>query len=128
VFGSVQPQPLENQTDGTLLLSDIEAAIKPDDIHYARTRLLALENTWSGKLLPMTYVQEATRAGAFARAWRGTSTVRACSTPPWPRRPSPAEGAGPRRGASPQCFDSVSVCLSKGLGAPAGSVLCGSRR
>ena len=45
VFGSVQPQPLENQPDGTLLLSDIEAAIKPDDIHYARTRLLALENT-----------------------------------------------------------------------------------
>jgi threonine aldolase len=36
VFGSVQPQPLDNQPDGTLLLSDIEAAIKPDDIHYAR--------------------------------------------------------------------------------------------
>ncbi len=59
VFGSVQPQPLNHQSDGTLLLEEIEAAIKPDDAHYARTRLLALENTIGGKLLPMDYVQQA---------------------------------------------------------------------
>jgi threonine aldolase len=85
VFGSVQPQPLENQPDGTLLLSDIEAAIKPDDIHYARTRLLALENTWSGKLLPMTFVQDAT-ALARRAGCRAIWTVRGCSMPRWRRR------------------------------------------
>ena len=52
VFGSVQPQPLSHQPDGSLALADIEEAIKPDDAHFARTRLLALENTLGGKLLP----------------------------------------------------------------------------
>ena len=47
VLGSVQPQPLPSQPDGSLALADIEAAIKPDDAHFARTRLLALENTWA---------------------------------------------------------------------------------
>src|SRR3954470_11792851 len=60
VFGSVQPQPLNHQPDGTLALEDIEAAIKPDDAHFARTRLLALENTLGGKLLPFDYVEQAT--------------------------------------------------------------------
>ena len=60
VLGSVQPQPLSHQADGTLALADIEAAIKPDDAHFARTRLLALENTLGGKLLPFDYVQQAT--------------------------------------------------------------------
>ena len=61
VFGSVQPQPLNHQRDGTLPLGDIEAAIKPDDAHFARTRLLALENTLGGKLLPFDYLQQATQ-------------------------------------------------------------------
>ena len=52
VLGSVQPQPIAHQADGSLALTDIEAAIKPDDAHFARTRLLALENTWGGKRLP----------------------------------------------------------------------------
>ena len=60
VFGSVQPQPLDHQPDGTLALAAIEAAIKPDDPHFARTRLLALENTLGGKLLPFDYLQRAT--------------------------------------------------------------------
>ena len=60
VFGSVQPQPLNHQPDGTLALTDIEEAIKPDDAHFARTKLLALENTLGGKLLPFDYVQQAT--------------------------------------------------------------------
>ena len=50
VLGSVQPQPLAHQGDGTLALADIEAAIKPDDAHFARTRLLALEITIGGQV------------------------------------------------------------------------------
>ena len=60
VFGSVQPQPLDHAPDGTLPLAQIEATIKPDDAHFARTRMLALENTLGGKLLPFDYVQAAT--------------------------------------------------------------------
>src|SRR5215207_7990152 len=70
VFGSVQPQPLDHQPDGTLALADIAAAIKPDDPHFARSRLLALENTLGGKVLPLAYLQEAT---ALARS-KGLST------------------------------------------------------
>ena len=153
VFGSVQPQPLNNQADGTLVLGEIEAAIKPDDAHFARTRLLALENTLGGKLLPFDYVQQATAlakskglnrhldgARLFnAAVAQAQSSVRA--------EPAPASAiverkkstltnsvqaqfrdevlAEARRIAS--CFDSVSVCFSKGLGAPVGSALCGSR-
>ena len=125
VFGSVQPQPLENQADGTLLLADIEAAIKPDDPHYARTRLLALENTWSGKLLPMDYVQAATRLArdrGLASHLDGARLFNAAVAQAATTGGAPLDEA--RRIA--RCFDSVSVCLSKGLGAPVGSVLCGS--
>ena len=126
VFGSVQPQPLENKPDGTLLLSDIEAAIKPDDIHYARTRLLALENTWSGKLLPMAFVQDATalaRRRGLQSHLDGARLFNAAVAQAQQTGGTPLAEA--RRIAS--CFDSVSVCLSKGLGAPVGSVLCGGR-
>ena len=61
VLGSVQPQPLHNQSDGSLDLQDIEDAIKPDDAHFAKSRLLCLENTLGGKLLPLDYVQSATQ-------------------------------------------------------------------
>ena len=64
VLGSIQPQPLANQPDGSLALADIEAAIKPDDPHFARSRLLALENTIGGQVLPMRYLDD---ASALAR-------------------------------------------------------------
>ena len=126
VFGSVQPQPLEHQRDGTLALADIEAAIKPDDAHFARTRLLALENTLGGKLLPFAYVQQATalaRDKGLARHLDGARLFNAATAQATPT------GADIRAEARriAQCFDSVSVCLSKGLGAPVGSVLCASR-
>ena len=70
VLGSVQPQPLAHQADGTLALADIEAAIKPDDAHFAKSRLLCLENTLGGKVLPMAYLRDAT---ALARR-RGLAT------------------------------------------------------
>ena len=65
VLGSIQPQPLVQAADGTMALADIEAAIKPDDPHYARTRLLTLENTWGGQVLPPGYVAAATALGAW---------------------------------------------------------------
>ncbi len=126
VFGSLQPQPLEQRADGTLALEDIEAAIKPDDAHYARTRLLALENTWGGKLLPFDYVQKATdlaRSNGLVRHLDGARVFNAASLQAAQRGTDIRVEA--RRIA--QCFDSISVCLSKGLGAPIGSVLCGDR-
>ena len=125
VFGSVQPQPLEHQSDGSLALADIEAAIKPDDAHYAVTRLLALENTLGGKLVPFSYLQQATALASsrgLARHLDGARLFNAATAQ------AAQTGADVRTEARriAQCFDSVSVCLSKGLGAPVGSVLCGS--
>lgn len=126
VFGSVQPQPLNHQGDGTLALADIEAAIKPDDPHFARTRLLALENTIGGKLLPFDYVEQASALAqrhGLGRHLDGARLFNAAVAQAAQTGASPREEA--RRIA--QCFDSVSVCFSKGLGAPVGSALCGSR-
>jgi len=116
VLGSIQPQPLDFEPDGTLDLAKVEHAIKPDDIHFAKTRLLCLENTQAGKVLPMDYL---VRAGEFARKHRlalhldGARIFNAAVK----------LGVDVREIVRP--FDSVSVCLSKGLAAPVGSVLCG---
>jgi threonine aldolase len=127
VFGSVQPQPLDHAPDGTLPLAQIEAAIKPDDAHFARTRLLALENTLGGKLLPFDCVQAATdlaKSKGLQRHLDGARLFNAATAQAalYKRSDIRAEA---RRIA--QCFDSVSVCFSKGLGAPIGSALVGSR-
>jgi threonine aldolase len=124
VLGSVQPQPLEHQGNGTLALADIEAAVKPDDPHFARTRLLALENTLGGKLLPMAYVEAATalaKSKGLSRHLDGARLFNAAV--------AQAAGGDARAEARriAQCFDSVSVCFSKGLGAPVGSALCGTK-
>lgn len=126
VLGSVQPQPLAHQPDGTLALEDIEAAIKPDDAHFARTRLLALENTLGGKLLPFAHVQAATalaRGHGLATHLDGARLFNAGAAQAALLSDGTAISEA-RRIA--QCFDSVSVCFSKGLGAPVGSALCGS--
>jgi threonine aldolase len=118
VLGSIQPQPLANRPDGTLDLAEVEAAIKPDDPHFARTRLFALENTIGGKAVSRSYLEEAL---ALARR-RGLATH--------------LDGARIfnaavklQTDAKDLCrgFDSVSVCLSKGLGAPAGTLLLGAK-
>ena len=117
VLGSIQPQPLEVQADGSLNLADVAAAIKPDDFHFARTRLLALENTMQGKVLPLEYLARArtfTREHGLALHLDGARLYNA------------AVKLGVEAREITQHFDSVSVCLSKGLGAPIGSVLCGS--
>jgi threonine aldolase len=118
VLASVQPQPIEHQPDGTLALADIEAAIKPDDPHFARTRLLCLENTLGGRALPLHYLADATalaRRHGLATHLDGARLFNA----------SVALGVPVAEIARP--FDSISVCFSKGLGAPVGSALCGSR-
>lgn len=117
VLGSIQPQPIEFEADGTLDLDIVRSKVKPDDPHFARTRLLTLENTTDGRVLPMAYLHEARAvADEFglgyhldgARMWNAAVALGV----------SEAEIADP--------FDSISVCLSKGLGAPVGSVLVGS--
>jgi threonine aldolase len=116
VLGSIQPQPLQNRPDGTLDLAEVEAAIKPDDSHFAITRLIALENTIGGKVIGRGYLNDAV---ALARR-RGLSIhldgARIFNAAVKLDTPVKDLCAG---------FDTVSVCLSKGLGAPAGTVLVG---
>jgi len=117
VLGSIQPQPIPHDVDGTLPLDKVAAAIKPIDPHFARTRLLALENTWHGRVLPLDYLRAArefTRERGLALHLDGARLYNAA-----------VAGGMPAREIA-QHFDSVSVCLSKGLGAPVGSVLVGS--
>lgn len=59
MLGSIQPQPIDAAPDGTLPLDKVAAKIKADDIHFARTKLLSLENTHNGKVLPREYLKAA---------------------------------------------------------------------
>jgi len=116
VLGSIQPQPLDFEADGTLDLAKVARFIKPDDFHFAKTRLLCLENTHGGKVLPLSYLADARSfvddhnlllhldgARVFNAAVKSNVNVKEIT----------------------RHFDTVSCCLSKGLGAPVGSVLCG---
>ncbi|MEZ5460377.1 low-specificity L-threonine aldolase [Dokdonella sp.] len=114
VLGSIQPQPILNAADGSLPIEALKKALKPDDPHFARTRLLALENTWHGRVLPQDYIVEAAawvRSHGLSVHLDGARFFNAVV----------ASGRPAHELAEP--FDSVSVCLSKGLGAPVGSVL-----
>ena len=117
VLGSIQPQPLANRPDGTLDLAEVEAAIKPDDPHFARTRLLTLENTIGGRVLERKYLSEAVNLAKRRKLSTHLDGARLFN-------------AAVKLGVSAKqlCagFDSVSVCLSKGLGAPAGTLLLGT--
>ena len=118
VLGSVQPQPLDNAADGTIPLPAIETAVKPNDSHFAKSRLLALENTIGGKVLPAGYTAAAREVADKHRLAMHLDGARLWNA-------AVKQGVPPRTIA--KGFDSVSVCLSKGLGAPVGSVLCGGR-
>jgi threonine aldolase len=126
VLGSIQPQPLAHQPDGTIALADIEGAIKPDDPHFARTRLITVENTHHGRLLPLTWMRDvqalAKKHGLQAHV-DGARIFNAAVAL------AAEQGGDPLAAARDLCrgYDSVSVCLSKGLGAPVGSVLLGSK-
>ena len=115
-LGGIQPQPLWQQNDGTLDLEEVKRAIKADDFHFARTRLLSLENTTWGKVLPRGYGETARKladAHALKMHLDGARLFHAVV----------ASGESADSLAAP--FDSISVCLSKGLGAPVGSLLVG---
>ncbi len=118
VLGSIQPQPLPNCADGSIALSDLAAAIKPDDAHFARTRLIALENTIAGRVLAPAYVSQVLALAAHHGLCTHLDGARVCNAAVAQNRPVSALCAG---------FDSVSICLSKGLGAPAGTLLGGRR-
>lgn len=118
VLGSIQPQPIENAEDGSLPLEKISAAVKADDFHFARTRLLALENTIGGKVLSAAYIQQATdlaREHGLATHLDGARLFNAAV----------ATESSIQQLCQP--FDSVSLCFSKGLGTPMGSALVGSQ-
>ena len=119
VLGSIQPQPIEFEKDSTLDLAKVAEKIKPDDFHFANTKLLCLENTQNGKSLPHSYFQEAAvfcknnnlslhldGARLFNAVVKQQVEVQTITNH----------------------FDSVSICLSKGLGAPVGSILCGPKQ
>ncbi len=151
VLGSIQPQPLAQDARGQMQLADIAAAIKPDDPHFARTRLLCLENTWNGHVMPPEYLDQATalaREHGLAVHLDGARVFNAAvatgddprlGAGPLQAEAAPSGGSDPHevgeRGGNSYLavraivdrFDSVSVCFSKGLGAPVGSALCGSR-
>ena len=118
VLGSIQPQPIEFEADGTLDLGRVAAVLKPpDDDHFARTRLLCLENTRSGKVLPLHYLTQArefTREHGLGLHLDGARVFNAAVK----------LNVGVRE--ITRHVDSVSFCLSKGLGAPVGTLLCGS--
>jgi len=118
VLGGIQPQPVEFEPDGTLDLEKVRSAIKPLDHHFARTKLLCLENTQAGRVLSLDYQA---RASEFARR-HGLALhldgARLCNA-------AAAQEAELEALCRP--YDSVSLCLSKGLGAPAGSLLLGGR-
>ncbi len=125
VLGSIQPQPIAHQADGTLALGDIAAAIKPDDLHFARTRLLALENTFGGRVMPLDWQQAATalaRQHGLATHLDGARLFNAAVA----TAPQHGGDAWAAARAMAGLYDSVSVCFSKGLGAPVGSALVGS--
>jgi len=116
VLGGIQTQPLENEPDGTIPLEKIRRAIKVDDIHFAKTRLIALENTLGGRVISEGYFTEVAvlaRKSSLSMHLDGARVFNAA--------------VATQRPVASICehFDSVSICLSKGLGAPAGSVLCG---
>lgn len=116
VLGSIQPQPIQAAADGTLPLDSVAAAIKPDDIHFARTRLLSLENTHHGKVLPQSYLEAAwqfSRERQLALHIDGARIFNAVVA----LQVTLEEIA--------RYCDTLTICLSKGLGTPVGSLLCG---
>lgn len=117
VFGGIQPQPIDFESDGTLDLATVEASINPEDDHFARTRLLCLENTQAGKALPLRYLPlaaEVAKAHSLCFHLDGARLFNAATA-----LNSPVN-------AITRHFDTISFCLSKGLGAPVGSLLCGT--
>lgn len=118
ILGSIQAQPLEMCEDGTLDLAKVVSYIKPNDPHYVKTKLLCLENTHAGKVLPLEYLADARKCVNQHQLGLHLDGARVFN--------AAVKQQVPLQHIT-QHFDSVSICLSKGLAAPVGSVLCGSK-
>ena len=116
ILGSIQAQPVEFEADGTLNLDTLVSYIKPDDPHFVKTKLLCLENTQGGKVLPLDYLAQARQFAdrhSLGLHLDGARVFNAVV-----KQQTTLQGIA-------QHFDSISICLSKGLSAPVGSILCG---
>jgi threonine aldolase len=118
VLGSIHPQVVSNRADGTLDLNEVESLVKPDDPHFPRTRLLALENTITGRVLSRDYLGKAVDLAKRKNLAVHLDGARIFNAATQLKMKVKDLCAG---------FDSVSSCLSKGLGAPAGTVLLGNK-
>ena len=118
VLGSIQPQPIEFEKDYTLSLDKVKSVIKPDDFHFAKTKLLCLENTNSGHTLPLDYLKK-------TREFVNTNNLKLHLD--GARLFNAVIDSGIEVSGISENFDSISICLSKGLGAPVGSLLCGTK-
>jgi threonine aldolase len=117
VLGSIQPQPILAAADGTLPLDVVAQFIKPDDFHFAMTKLLSLENTHNGKVLPIAYLKD---------AWEFTRQHKLALHVDGARIFNASVALGVELEALTRYCDTLTICLSKGLGTPVGSLLCGS--
>lgn len=118
VIGSIQPQPIEFEKDATLDLKKVKEKIKPKDNHFARTKLLCLENTHHGQVLSMDYLKKANKFAKKNNLLLHLDGARVFNA---------VVDLDVKLSDITKHFDSASLCLSKGLGTPAGSVLVGSK-
>lgn len=116
-LGGIQPQTLEFGDNGELDLARVKSLIKEDDFHFARTRLLCLENTQHGRVQSLDYVKTAQQFAQDQGLQLHLDGARMANA---------AVALGVELKTIGECFDTVSLCLSKGLGAPIGSLLFGS--
>ena len=117
VLGSIQPQPIAFESPGIIPIDLIKQAIKPNDIHFAKTKLISLENTCFGCVVPQDYIHSTKSICDEYKLKFHLDGARLFNA-------SVASNQSAATIAKP--FDSISICLSKGLGAPVGSVLVGS--
>ena len=119
VLGSIQPQPVEADELGRLDLDEVREYIKDDDdFHYAKTRLISLENTYGGRVLPIDYIKEASEFAKKHKLKLHLDGARVFNA---------AVNLGIDIKEITKHFDSIQICLSKGLGAPVGSLLCSTK-
>ncbi|MFO7809836.1 MAG: low-specificity L-threonine aldolase [Candidatus Delongbacteria bacterium] len=118
VLGSIQPQPVEADELGRLDFEQVKKRIKPDDFHFAKTKLLCLENTYGGRVLPLDYIKEASQFAKKHKLKLHLDGARVFNA---------AVKLGIDVKEITSHFDSIQICLSKGLGAPVGSLLCSTK-
>ena len=118
--GGIHPRIVPNKADGTIDLEDIRAAIRTDDIHFPGSRLIVLENTHNrcfGSPIDRQYIQSVAKIAHDSNLKLHIDGARIFNA---------AAALQTKAGDLVGDADSISFCLSKGLAAPAGSMVCGS--